>query len=291
MTTSLLSVYLISALVIFLYASAVFFIAEKRNRYDLADVAWGGGLIIAAAMSFFIRSDEVYNPGLQILVTSLVVLWGGRLVWHTFGRLIKGQGEDRRYQELRVSWLENVKFKAYTRIFLLQGALALVIVSPVLFVNAATTGKIGWLAIIGVIIWLIGFVCEIISDVQLKQFLNKEENKGQLMTEGLWKYSRHPNYFGELVQWWGIYIITLSVPYGWLSIFGPLALTYLIVRVSGVPALESKYAGRAGWEDYKARTSVLIPQLPRKVLVPIVDVESSTVSQPELKTDDSSKEI
>ncbi len=120
------------------------------------------------------------------------------------------------------------------------------------------------LGALSVAVWAFGFAFEAIGDAQLAAFLRNPENRGHVMDAGLWRYSRHPNYFGEIVQWWAIWLLTLGVP-GWLlAVVGPLTITLLLRYVSGVPLLERKRAGRPEWEAYKARTSVLIPLPPRR---------------------------
>jgi steroid 5-alpha reductase family enzyme len=111
---------------------------------------------------------------------------------------------------------------------------------------------------------VVGFLFESIGDKQLSQFIKKPENKGRLMTEGLWKYSRHPNYFGEITQWWGIWIIILSASNGLLGVIGPITISFLILFVSGIPLLEKKYKGREDFEEYKKKTSILLPLPPKK---------------------------
>ena len=111
---------------------------------------------------------------------------------------------------------------------------------------------VSWL---GLLIWLVGFGFESIGDAELKQFIANPTNKGKLMTGGLWKYSRHPNYFGEVMQWWGIFVMALSVTNEWVLIVSPLTITILIVFVSGIPMTEKRYAGRPDWEEYKRQIS------------------------------------
>ncbi len=115
------------------------------------------------------------------------------------------------------------------------------------------------------LVWLTGFSFEAIGDRQLAAFIRDPANRGQLMTGGLWSYTRHPNYFGEAAMWWGMAMLALSAPNGWLGLVGPLVITILLLFVSGVPLLEKKYAGRPDWEEYKKRTSIFIPWFPKKV--------------------------
>jgi steroid 5-alpha reductase family enzyme len=114
-----------------------------------------------------------------------------------------------------------------------------------------------------VCVWVIGFFFESVGDAQLSRFIKDPANKGKLMQSGLWKYTRHPNYFGEVTQWWGLWIIALSVSYGWLGIIGPLTITTLILKVSGIPLLEKSMEGNPEFQEYKKRTSVFFPLPPK----------------------------
>ena len=146
---------------------------------------------------------------------------------------------------------------------MLQGLLMLSIVSAVLIIYTYSIGGLFPLVVIGTLIWVFGFVFESIGDKQLKQFISNPSNKGRVMNDGLWKYTRHPNYFGEVTQWWAIGIIALTFNNGWLGLIGPIVITFLIVKVSGVPLLENKYNGNPEYQAYKLETSMLIP-LPNK---------------------------
>jgi steroid 5-alpha reductase family enzyme len=121
-----------------------------------------------------------------------------------------------------------------------------------------------FLDIIGLIIWLLGFVFESVGDHQLSKFKRKEENKGKIMTQGLWKYTRHPNYFGEVVMWWGIFLMALSVKNGWTAVVSPLLITFLLLKVSGITMLERKYAGNEEFQEYAKRTNAFFPWFPKK---------------------------
>jgi steroid 5-alpha reductase family enzyme len=115
-----------------------------------------------------------------------------------------------------------------------------------------------------VAVWVAGFTIETLADKQLRQFISNPANKGHLMTRGLWRYSRHPNYFGELTMWWGLGIIALGVPNGLIGLLGPALISHLIIFVSGIPPTEKAFQGRIGWDEYKRRTSVLVPWFVRQ---------------------------
>ncbi len=246
---------------VLVYISIVFSIAWSRRRLDIVDIAWGGGFIVAALVSFFMGQQGL----LQLLVTGLVIIWGVRLAYSIFRRTLAAQGEDPRYTELRKTWKGNAAVNAYFRIFVTQGILATIVSAAVIMVNLSNTMGISLLVVTGLVIWIIGFVFESIGDAQLKKHLADPSKKGTLMTSGLWKYTRHPNYFGESIQWWGIYLIALSVPFGWAAIISPLVITYLLLFVSGVPPTEKRFTGRSGWDEYRKRTSVFVPWFRRNL--------------------------
>jgi steroid 5-alpha reductase family enzyme len=251
---------LIILLAVLVYISVIFIIAMRMKRFDIVDIAWGGAFIVAALTS--IALSPQIGP-LQVLVTTLVILWGLRLCYYIFRRVQRSPNEDPRYTELRAQWKGSVAVNAYIRIFLVQGLLATIVSTSVIIVNLSEISSVSLLAILGVVIWVIGFLFESIGDAQLKKHLGDPNKKGQLMTQGLWKYTRHPNYFGESTQWWGIWIIAVTLPFGWTAVISPLLITILLLFISGVPLTEKRFAGRPGWSEYKKRTSVFIPLPPK----------------------------
>ncbi len=252
------SVFLHVAVLIFVYMTVWFSISVALKRNDVADLAWGLGFI---AISLFLALNNPENPVLK-LVAVLIFLWGSRLAFHIFGRLIKGQ-EDPRYLAWRNEWGGNFYLRSFLQVFMLQGFFMFLISLSVISSTYSVVSSLDYQIVAGIMVWYFGFVFESTADQQLKDFVNRPQNRGQLMTDGLWKYSRHPNYFGEVTQWWGIFIITFSLD-TWYSILSPLTITLLILFVSGVPLLEKRYEGRQGWLEYKKGTSIFIPWFPKK---------------------------
>jgi steroid 5-alpha reductase family enzyme len=243
-----------------LASMAGWFVASRlKGRNDIADVAWGLGFILAAAVSLVAGGH--YAPR-GLLVSLLVLVWGVRLALHIHTRN-RGKGEDPRYRQWREEWGRWFVLRSFLQVFMLQGVLLVLVAVPVIFVNGAPPTPLGWLDSLGFFIWLTGFLFEAVGDRQLLHFIRNPENKGQLMTGGLWRYTRHPNYFGEVTLWWGIWLIALAVPGGWWTVIGPLAITVLILKVSGIPMLEKHYEGRPDFEEYKRRTSAFFPLPPR----------------------------
>lgn len=252
-------IFLISCGTVMAYMTGWFIAAQVRGRNDIADVAWGLGFILVAAVS--LASAGVYPPR-GLLVSALVLVWGIRLALHIHARN-RGKGEDQRYRQWREEWGRWFVLRSFVQIFWLQGALLLLVAVPIIVTNAAPSSPLNLLDVFGVAVWLTGFAFEALGDWQLLSFIRNPANKGQLMTAGLWQYTRHPNYFGEVTLWWGIWLIALSAPGGWLTVIGPLTITFLILKVSGIPMLEKPYQGRADFEAYKRRTSAFFPLPPR----------------------------
>lgn len=255
----MLTVFINCFFIIFIYATCWFALAVYKKRNDVADIAWGMGYILVCGYLFFNHS---HSP-VSLLLYSLVTLWGLRLSLHIYNRNKKKQ-EDFRYLAWRREWGKYFYVRSFLQIFLLQGILLIVIISPVIYAAVAPPQK--WTAFtwLGLVCWLVGFYFQAVADRQLAVFLKKRKNPAAIMQTGLWKYSRHPNYFGELLMWWGIFIITVPVAKSLFFIISPLTITLLLVFVSGIPMLEKKYAGNPAFEDYKKRTSALIPMPPGK---------------------------
>lgn len=247
-------------LILFGYMTFWFLVSLVKKRNDVADVAWGLGFVLITWVSFFLADASGIR---SMLVGMLVSIWGLRLAWHIHSRN-KGKAEDYRYQEWRKAWGKWFYPRSYLQVYLLQGALLFLIASPVLRINEAPGTELGWLDGVGLAVWLVGFYFEAVGDAQLNRFIKNPENKGRLMQGGLWAYTRHPNYFGEVTQWWGIWLLALSVSNGWLSIIGPLTITFLILKVSGIPMLEKKMAQHPDFVEYKRKTSVFIPMIPKR---------------------------
>jgi len=252
--------YIILALTLFLYMSFWFVVSLVKKRNDVADIAWGLGFVLVAWVSFFI----IGNFGIRsILVNTLVSIWGLRLAWHIKSRN-KGKAEDYRYLAWRREWGNWFYIRSYLQVYLLQGTFMFLIILPVIFINKNIGPSLGIFDFLGFIVWFLGFFFEAVGDFQLANFINNPINKGRIMQSGLWHYTRHPNYFGEVVQWWGLWLFTFNFFVPWLAI-GPLTITILIIKISGIPMLEKKMANNPEFIEYKKKTSMFIPR-PVKVL-------------------------
>lgn len=247
------------ALILLIYMSMWFIISLLKKRNDVADIAWGLGFMLMAWVSFFLS----YNLGIRgLLVCVLVSIWGLRLSSHIYMRN-KNKAEDYRYLQWRNDWGKWFYIRSYFQVYILQGVLLFLIVLPILLINKGAASPLGLIDLMGVLVWLFGFYFEVVGDAELARFIKNPSNKGKLMRSGLWAYTRHPNYFGEVTQWWGLFLISLSLPGSLIGIIGPLTITFLILKVSGIPLLEKKMEENPEFAEYKRRVSVFLPLPPR----------------------------
>jgi steroid 5-alpha reductase family enzyme len=251
--------YLILAGLLFLYMNLWFVLSVIKKRNDVADVAWGLGFVLLAWTSL---SLSYPSDSRDVLVNILVSIWGLRLAWHIHGRNT-GKAEDYRYLAWRKAWGNWFYVRSYFQVYLLQGFFLFLIALPVLIIHQGQPTDLGWIDFLGIAIWALGFFFEVIGDAQLARFMKNPANKGKLMQQGLWAYTRHPNYFGEVALWWGIWLLSVSVAGSWFAIIGPATITYLILQVSGIPMLEKKMAEHPDFAAYKSRVSAFFPWPPQ----------------------------
>ncbi len=240
--------------------AATFVVAKIAGKHSVIDTAWGL-LFCAIAGAVFVHSSG-HGDGLRrTLLLVLPLLWGLRLAQH-IGRRTVGKPEDPRYEDLLGKAKGNQDLYALRMIYALQGILALVIGSPIL-VGGYESGTVGVIAWLGVAIWLVGVVFETVGDRQMERFRADPANKGQLIQSGLWRYTRHPNYFGDACVWWGIFLVAADAWPGVLTCYAPILMTLLLTKGSGARILEKHMSRREGWADYAARTSMFFPMPPR----------------------------
>jgi len=251
---------ILSAVVIFIYFTLFFIAGAVKKNNSIVDIGWGLGFVIVSWFSLL--TDRTWNIA-QIVATFFVTIWGLRLFFHIFRRN-KDKPEDFRYAAFRANWGKWLIPRAFFQIYLLQGILLYIIALPLLFLRTSSTTLMYPFFIAGICIWLIGFFFEAMGDYQLKRFIQDSNNKGKIITTGLWKYTRHPNYFGESVMWWGIFLISLSTSSSFISLLSPVTITFLLIFVSGVPMLERSMMKRPGYAEYAKRTSIFIPWFPKK---------------------------
>lgn len=248
-------------LVVCIYFIALFLLAQVLADNSIVDIAWGLGFIVVALTGFLV--NQTPTPA-SVITLILVIIWGLRLAIHLGKRNI-GNGEDYRYVNMRKRWgSKYARLKAFLNVFVLQGVLLMIVSLPILLVNTGTSIVVGWWTILGIIIWVIGFGYEVIGDYQLAQFKKNPENKGKLLTTGLWSTTRHPNYFGEALAWWGVFLVTLNESRNMWGIIGPIVITLLLLFVSGVPLLEKKYKDRSDFKAYAKKTAKFVPFIGKK---------------------------
>ena len=253
----MLPIFLALCVILFFWMTWWYFIARFFRRTDIVDMVWwlSYGLIALMLFVFFSPSS------LALLPLTFVLLWSLRLVSHIIVRLIR-HNEDARYAAFRISWWQYFFLKSYLYIFLLQWFFIAIISLPLLFLFT-TSISLTPLFIIGAMLWIVWFLCEYFADRQMNEFRANKNNAGKIIQSWLWKYSRHPNYFGELVMWWSLWIMSVQSSMSIVGILSPLLLSYIIIFITGIPMLEASLAKRKWFEAYKKSTSILIP-LPRK---------------------------
>jgi steroid 5-alpha reductase family enzyme len=226
------------------------------------DSLWGVGFVLIAWLTFGMADGFV---GRRFLITLLVSLWGLRLSLH-LSRRNWGHGEDPRYAAWRQKSGNRFWLVSLVKVFILQAVFLWVISVALQWaqLSAVPDGFTAW-DYLGLGVWMIGFIFEAFADQQLYRFKADSGNKGKVMDKGLWAYSRHPNYFGESLMWWGIFLIALSTPAGWWTVISPVVITVVLLKMTGVSLMEKTIVHtKPGYNDYIARTNAFIPWFPKK---------------------------
>jgi steroid 5-alpha reductase family enzyme len=235
--------------------SLAYGIARLTGKVTFLDAAWGVGFVLIAWIGYF----AYYPRELPNLLLALAVsLWGLRLAWYVVGRIAK-TGEDKRYQEIMKGYGENAQAKAFLRLFMLQAVLQSIISAAILRMNYFDPKPIGVTTWLGLFIFAVGFLFEAVADAQLAAFKRDQNNRGKILQSGLWKASRHPNYFGESLVWLGLAVMSLVYPWGWLALISPAVITYLLLFVSGIPIQEMGKDQNPAWRDYASKTPRFVP--------------------------------
>ena len=278
---ALFSLFVNSLIATLVFQTIVFVIAVVKKNNGIADIAWGIGFIIISALAlylhlFFIELFEMEHPNfIFLLIITLVCIWGLRLSLYLYIRN-RNKPEDWRYAKWRQQWGSNFYVRSFLQVFMLQGILMTIIGYPILMAaayfghwrNGPLPVQTYFFISAGTGVWLIGFFFQAVGDYQLFVFKKDPANKGRVMRYGVWRYTRHPNYFGEAAMWWGIFLLCYISARGTLDtilmVISPLLITFMLLRVSGVTMLESKYKGNADYENYQKNTSSFIPMPPAK---------------------------
>lgn len=258
----LLQLMAFSALMILGAVVALWLLSIRIRDVSIIDMAYGL-LIGAVALLAFVLAPA---PGaLQRLAVAACLIWVTRFSVHILRRNL-GKGEDPRYTKLR-TWVADERafiWLSLRQVFLYQGVVIWLISLPLLMIMAAAPAQIGAVAVLGAAVWAVGVLMEAVADHQLTRFRADAASRGRILDTGLWRYSRHPNYFGDACVHWGIYLMACSVPWGFLSFVGPLAITHFLLNVTGMRLLEKKMLKeKPAYADYVKRTSGFIPLPPR----------------------------
>ncbi len=260
-----IALYITSLIITLGITSLLFFIAQFKKNNSIIDIAYGL-TFIAVAYELVSMQSRALAPA-SIIILFLITIWGLRLAYRIFKKY-RGKGEDFRYQTWRKEWLRQGKryyfARAYLQIFILQGIVISIVLLP-FTLTLTTTSQSNSLLLFGLAAWVIGFFFEVVGDKQLDAFINKKNKTDTIMKTGLWKYTRHPNYFGESTMWFGLAFIAYSSGVSLFVFLSPLLITFLLLKVSGIPLLEKRWAGIPEWEVYKAKTSAFIPLPPKKI--------------------------
>lgn len=253
------NLFILTGVLILCLMSVLWLISLTLKNASIVDIFWGIGFIVVTWFAFS------YGPGYlprKQWMTALVTLWGLRLALH-IGFRNWGKPEDFRYAKWREENGARWWWASFFNVFLLQGLLMWIISAPILAAQSSGFPAIlTSLDLFGALVGLTGLLVETIADLQLTFFKRDKSNKGRILTTGLWKYSRHSNYFGEALVWWGIYIIALAAG-AWWTIFSPTLITWLLLRVSGVTMLERTMRLKPGYEEYSKKTRAFFPWFPK----------------------------
>jgi steroid 5-alpha reductase family enzyme len=256
-----LQAFLTAALVIAVAMVALWILSIRLKNTSIVDALWGTGFVIVTVVYYFIANGD---PSRKLLGLFMLTLWGLRLSLHLLLRNW-GKGEDSRYQQIRAGSGESFWWKSLFVVFGLQGLLILIISLPLLTAQASPTPQnLTLLDFLGFLVWTIGLCFEAVGDWQLQRFKNNPANKGKVLTSGLWGLTRHPNYFGDALVWWGLFLVAVGTQGGFFTIISPLIMTTLLMRVSGVALLErSLKQTKPEYEAYMKSVPAFIPKFRR----------------------------
>lgn len=271
-TILIIILFAIIVLYIYILIAAVVGISKKNNA--IMDIFYGPGYFVLIFSTFLLNFYITGTYTLrQLITTILILIWAIRLATYVHIRN-RGKPEDRRYANIRKKWKDqgkNVAFMSLFKIYLFQGLVIIIVGFSAVWINAIDDPTLFtfqdpldltlWA---GILIWAFGFYFETIGDYQLYTFLNNPNRSKSVMDKGLWKYTQHPNYFGEVTQWWGVFIISLGIPFGFITIFSSIYITFQIIKVSGVRLLNKSFEGDPEYQAYQKRTPQFIPWFPKE---------------------------
>jgi steroid 5-alpha reductase family enzyme len=230
-----------------------FIVATIIKNNSIVDIGWGFGFVLVSWILFFVNGTYSLT---QIIINILVSLWGLRLFYHILRRNLF-KGEDFRYANWRKSWGKWVVPRAFLQVFMLQATFQFLIGLTSYYINANNLA-FSWFSLIGILIWVIGYYYEVKGDLELKQHIKNPKTKGTLLATGLWKQTRHPNYFGEATMWWGLFIYAIINGAPIYLVVSPIVITVVLYFIS-TPLLEEKMKEKPEWEEYAKKTPMFLP--------------------------------
>ena len=252
---TILTLYGTATLVVLIAVTVLWAISVPLRDASIIDMFWGP-LFVAMAWVLLAFAGEVHVR--TYLITLLVTLWGLRLAYHLITRNL-GQGEDARYRRWRERGGPTWWLASFYRVYLLQGAIALMVATPIVAAFYRPDG-FNLINFTGLLVWALGFVFELVADVQLAQFKARPDNRGRILDEGLWGLSRHPNYFGDAVQWWGLGLVA-ATPGTWWALVGPAVMTGVFITLSNDVLERGMKRRHPEYDDYVTRTPKFLPRL------------------------------
>ena len=257
-----LSIFFLNFLMVLAMMLVGWVISLIYRNVTIVDSLWGLGFVLIAWLTYGMADGFV---GRKLLLALMVTAWGLRLMIH-LGLRNWGHGEDPRYAKWRHESGSRFWLVSLFKVFMLQSIFLWVIALAMQWGQMAVLPKsLTWLDYVGLGVWMVGFIFEAVGDWQLARFKTDPGQKGRVMDKGLWAYSRHPNYFGESLIWWGVFLIALATPSGWWTVISPLIITTVLLKMTGVSLMEKAIVHtRPGYRDYIRRTSAFIPWFPKK---------------------------
>jgi len=246
-------------LTILVTVHVTFWVAWKKDKFSVMDITWGLGPVLVA-LACYLRN---YSSGPKVLLLAMVAMWGLRLAGYIFVRS-RNAPEDPRYMAYREKWGANYLSEGYKKVFLAQGAAMFLVTLPVQLGMSSELERFGVKQLLGAGLFFVGFALESWADLHLYRFKQDPAMKGKLCTSGPWRFVRFPNYLGEMIIWWGLYLYILNFWTAW-AILGPITITYSLFKVTGIPLIEERYLQRPEYREYAARVPRLLPLFGKRI--------------------------
>ncbi|MGB8467953.1 MAG: DUF1295 domain-containing protein [Candidatus Babeliales bacterium] len=247
----MMSIILGGVILLLIYFCCMVAVLQLKGDTSIGNFTWGGGVLLVTLYTFLTLSSFATR---QIVVTVMVIAWASRLIMHVYKRYT---GTDPRF----IGWhAQGLHALIVNTVWVFGQTIMIAAMSyPIVLINLYGNNSLTIVDIIGVLMWVFGYCYEAISDYQLVIFIRDPHNTGKVMQTGLWYYSRHPNYLGEIIMWWGIYCMALSVHLGFTAIIAPMTIMLMLICITGIPLLEKAMATNAQYQEYKRTTPTLIP--------------------------------